>query len=157
MLPISFLLFLKFIQSSRCTAFNTSVSLVTCQDSQPAPYYRFFKCADSIAVRSIPLQWKDNMLKLGYKLTLSTKVVIFHRTHQDTSCQCLSDADFTLYLHCFHSIQFYWLCFPSTFIKSSLLHNKYFNSFIYFHWLFQCCSLRLLWLFSTSLAIMWLS
>lgn len=150
---ISLLLFLKFIQNPCCMAFNTSASLAACQDFQPVTYHSFFKCADSVTACTAPLLWTENVLKLGYELTLSTNVSIFHGARQNAFCQSPSDADFTIYPCSFYSIQFR-SCFPSTVFNSSLLHTEYCNScFIYyFHWLFLCCSFGLFMLWTLCIA-----
>lgn len=76
-------LFLKFVQSPCCTDFNTSASLAAHPDFQPIPYYSFLKCADSATACIAPLLRTNNMLKLGYELTLSANVFIFHGAHQN--------------------------------------------------------------------------
>lgn len=141
------LLFLKFIQNPCCTAFNTSASLAACQDFQPVTYYSFFKCADSVTACTAPLLWTENVLKLGYELTLSTNVFIFHGAHQNAFCQSLSDADFTIYPCSFYSIQFRsWLfsfhCFqqliPSHGILQLLLYLLFPLTFpLLFFWAFH--------------------
>jgi len=73
-------------------------------------FYSFFKCAGSVTVCTAPLLRSDNVLKLGYELTLSTTVFVLHGAHQNAFCQSLPDAHFTFYPCCFYCILFHsWL------------------------------------------------